>query len=132
MFNNLLCSSQAEKAEAHTKRVLSAHSYLGLHANSSQAIYDFCMLCLAVVTVYILNMGGLTETQATALGLAVSVGPIVVGVLVNKYFSKDKMSQLWPFQKERWGLLYTALSAGVFCVLPVFHFVKWCAMIDQK
>ena len=116
------------------KRVWSANSYLGLHnqENPAKATYDFYVLCLTGATVFLLNKGGLTEIQATTLGLVVSVGPIVLGVIVNKVVYEDRMSQLWPFHRETWGLLYTAVSAGVFCVLPVFHFVKWCAMIEQK
>jgi len=125
----VLASLNTEAAKGK-KKVWSAHGHLGLHATASQAIYDFSMLALAALTVYSLKNGGFVEKDATMLGLAVAICPILVGALVNKVISKDKMSQLWPFQKEKTGLLYTAASAGAFCVLPIFHFVKWTAMIE--
>lgn len=68
----------------------------------------------------------MSELDARNLGLLVAVGPIMAALVLNA-LSGDQMNPLWPFHKERAGLAYTSITGGLFCVLPVFHAVKWAA-----
>ncbi|GMH50762.1 hypothetical protein TL16_g00861 [Triparma laevis f. inornata] len=115
------------KEKKKKKLVWSAHSYLGLWGSLAQGLYDISVFGVAVAAMYYVWVGGLDDKQSTLLGLLVSVGPVVSGVFVNNVVSRDKMNQAWPFHKEAVGFYYTVVTGGLFCVLPVYHFVKLAA-----
>jgi sterol desaturase/sphingolipid hydroxylase (fatty acid hydroxylase superfamily) len=105
--------------EIKKDKVWSSTGHLGLWESKGRGVYDTSMLVIALVCVYAVSAGGFESNVAHAVAAAVSLGPIGIAIIVNK-LGGDKMPLLWPFHKERIGILYTIVTGGMFCVAPVY------------
>jgi len=122
-------TKESGKKGAAAKKVWSANGRLGLYDSLSQAFYDCLNLGIAAATVYVIGAGRVDESTARALAAGVATLPIVLALLVNVLVSRDKLSQFWPFHKEKYGLLFTLITGVLFCVVPLYKFVFLCATV---
>lgn len=78
-----------------------------------------------------LSVAGISLGAPQLVGLLVSVGPVVAG-LVGCVLSRDRFSLRWPFHKDSLlgGFGFHALVGFFFCILPVYHVVA--AVLGDK
>ena len=126
----------SQQSNKSNKKVWSSDGYLGVPKN---VIFTaFWVILFVVVTVEVMDLNfpflrGFLATRAggeggdgvpSYLALWTAVCPIIIATFLTA-ISGDKLPIVWPFHKEKGGLIFTLVGATLACVVPVYHAVSW-------